>query len=295
MKALPFPRALAWFILSIFLSHISDVMAKYLGDDLHHSQITFMRFGISLVLLLPFCRQHHLLRMTSHEWSVHLLRGGLLFLGTLIWFQGLAYVPLASATAIGFSIPFYTFLLAALLLGERLDRTRSTMTLIGFLGVCVILQPTGSDFEWRSLILVVATFLYALLDVLNKKFSTRLAPLNMLFYSSLFGSLFSVLPAVMHWSTPSAFQLLLLTALGTTANLILYCMLRAFRLCAASALTPFRYVELILSVFFGWLVFGETPPLQTYIGAATILGSMLALSYFETRSAKIPEETTATA
>jgi S-adenosylmethionine uptake transporter len=72
-------------------------------------------------------------------------------------------------------------------------------------------------------------------------------------------------------------------------------MLRAFRLCAASALTPFRYVELILSVFFGWLVFGETPPLQTYIGAATILGSMLALSYFETRSAKIPEETTATA
>lgn len=276
-------QALSWFLLSILLSNLSDLSAKFLGDDLHPSQITFTRFFLSLLLLLPIWWKKEPQKFVASDLSIHFLRGALLFIGTAIWFYGLTQVPLASATAIGFSIPFFTIFLASFLLGERIRLTRSLTTIIGFIGVWIILNPSQADFKLSSLTIVIATFLYALLDVVNKKYVSTISELNMLFYSSATGTLFSLFSAFPHWSLPSFSQSLLLLFLGMTANLILWCMLRAFRLGNASFLSPFRYVELLFSISFGYLFFGEIPTGTTLTGAFLILSSMLALGYLESQ------------
>ena len=45
-----------------------------------------------------------------------------------------------------------------------------------------------------------------------------------------------------------------------------------------SALQPFGYLKLVSAAIVGWLVFAEWPDIWTWIGAAVIIASALALS-----------------
>ena len=56
-------------------------------------------------------------------------------------FLALILLPLAEATAIGFSVPIFATLLAAMVLGEPTGRWRWGAVLVGFIGVLVIVQP----------------------------------------------------------------------------------------------------------------------------------------------------------
>src|SRR5690242_16262691 len=56
-------------------------------------------------------------------------------------FLAIMLLPLAEATAIGFSVPIFATLLAAVVLGERTGKWRWGAILVGFLGVLVIVQP----------------------------------------------------------------------------------------------------------------------------------------------------------
>ncbi|MCB1136828.1 MAG: DMT family transporter, partial [Chlamydiia bacterium] len=175
------------------------------------------------------------------------------------------------------------------MLGEHMDFPRIAAIVLGFLGVSIVLGPSCWNLCWGSLTLVLATAIYAFLDVLNKRLVSELSTMNMLFFSSLVGTAFAALPALGNWTAPSLLQLSLLAFLGATANLILYCMLRAFQLERASFLSPFRYIELVFSAVFGFLIFGEVPTTATVLGAIVIVGSMLGLSLLENRGAESHE------
>ena len=71
------------------------------------------------------------------------------------------------------------------------------------------------------------------------------------------------------------FVLFYLMVLGVGSNLILFCLLKAFYLVKVSSVAPFRYLELLISIALGYLVFSELPPIHTYIGALIIIPSSL--------------------
>ena len=67
--------------------------------------------------------------------------------GQYSWFYALPLLPLVQITAIDFSTPIWTVLLAALFLRERLTGRRIVAVLLGFCGVLVILRPGVATFE----------------------------------------------------------------------------------------------------------------------------------------------------
>ncbi len=271
-------QGVMWFILSLLISSINDVITKYLGTNIPEYEVVFLRFFFGTITLIPFMIKNFNSFRTSRI-SIHIIRGALLFGGILFWCMGLNAVKVTMATVINFTIPIFVLILAVFFLKEELNIYRVSATILGFIGIIIVINPLSLEFNYISIMLVAGSLMFAALDVLNKKFVNNESMISMIFYSSFFTMLFSLIPAVKIWITPSWQDLGLFLILGTSANLILYCLLKAFSFIEASAVAPYRYVELLFSASLGYWIFNETPNNSTIIGAIVIIIATLFLAY----------------
>lgn len=274
----------SWFILSLLSSTTNDIISKYTGNNLHPFQVSFFRFLFSSLTLLPFIFYYGKNSIKTTRPLVHLLRGVLLFLGMTSWTYGLILAPVTTATVISFSIPLFTLVLATIFLNENIIWQRWLVTIVGFLGIVITLNPHASDFNPELLIFVAAAAGFAMLDVINKKFIIKESMISMLFYSALITALLSAPGAFYYWETPSNHDLILLLILGMSANLILFLLLKAFALIDATATAPYRYLELLFSTISAYIVFNEIPPSATLYGALIIVPSTLFITYSENKA-----------
>jgi S-adenosylmethionine uptake transporter len=113
---------ISWFILSLVISNLNDVLQKYLGTSIHPAQTTFCRCLFGTLSLLPFMFWHGLSSFKTQRPILHVVRGGLLYFGIAIWIAGLGYVPLATATIMTFTIPLFILMMAPIFLGGNIIR-----------------------------------------------------------------------------------------------------------------------------------------------------------------------------
>ena len=274
-------KGLFWFVSSLLISNSNDLIMKFLGQNLPSVEIIFWRFFFGTLSLIPI-----MLYFGKSSWAtsrplVHVIRGSLLFVGISFWCYGLTIVPIATVTVLNFSIPLFILVLARIFLRENIGWQRCVATIAGFFGIIAVLNPAEMGFQPIALVLVAASLMFATLDIINKKFIIKESMFSMLFYSALVATLLSVLPTYFVWTTPTLQQLGVLAILGIGGNLILYCLLKAFASMDASALAPFRYFELVVSIIFGFLFFQELPGWSTVIGAAIIIPSTLFVARYE--------------
>src|SRR5690349_3757319 len=95
-------------------------------------------------------------------------RGAAVALATLCFFLGVMAMPLADATAIQFTSPILTALLAPLVLGERTTRSTWAATLLAFAGVLVVLRPNVLEIGLAALFPLGAAFGMSWLMMLNR-------------------------------------------------------------------------------------------------------------------------------
>ncbi len=271
-------HGVAWFFLSLLIDNINDVIMKYLGFNIQAYEVVFFRFLFSTLTLIPFIF-YKKVAGSKPKMYVHLIRGLLLFSGIVTWCMGLGFVNITVATAINFTIPIYILVMATVFLKEKYSLIKLAATVLGFIGTAIVINPSDADFNFFSLVLIASAFLFAALDVINKKMVQEESTLNMLFYSGFFVMLFSAIPTIYVWSSPTIKDLALLFILGITGNLILYCLLKSFKLVEISSVAPYRYIELIFSAAFGYIIFGEVPHITTIVGAIIIIFSTLLLIY----------------
>jgi S-adenosylmethionine uptake transporter len=280
-----------WFLLSLVLDNVNDLIMKYVGGSMGSQQVIFIRFLSSTVMLLPLMILRHSSKKLTQESTqeakthihIHIVRSFLLYMGMVLWCFGLSYVPMAMATSINFIIPIFILIFARFFLQERLTFGKISSTFLGFLGVLVVILPwsqkNGVGQIFGSKVLILSAMIFALLDIVNKRFVEKESTLSMLFYSGFFVTLFSAIPAGMQWVSPSTSSVMFLILLGLTGNFILYCLLKAFSYVEITAVAPYRYLELTLSAFLGYAVFSEIPHTTTYMGAGLIALSSLILIY----------------
>lgn len=271
-------KGIIWFITSLLVSSSGDVMMKYLGSNFHPYQVVFLRFLFATIVLLPWFYSNRSGFVTSRL-PLHFIRGALLFGGISFWCMGLNVVKIALATTINFTIPIFVAVLAVVFLKEKFSMFRMAATLLGFIGVVLATNPMSMKFELMSMVLVISAFMFALLDVINKRFVTDESTISMLFYSNIFTTLLSAIPAFYVWNTVSLHDLLIFVALGIVANLILYCLLKSFELIDASAVAPYRYVELLFSAGMGYIFFNEVLDSSIISGAVVIIVATLFVLY----------------
>lgn len=283
---LTFLKAIFWFVLSLLTSSFNDALMKGLAQELPNIEIIFCRFLFGTISLIPFMVHSGNPCWKKEDFYIHGARGVLLFVGMILWCYGLKNLPLATAAVLGFTVPLFTLPLAFIFLGESIHWSRWIATVVGFGGISIVLIPTAFHFSWFTFALTGAAFFFALLDIINKKVVARDNLISMLFYSALATTILSACPACLSWKMPTFQQFCLLIASGIGANLIIYCLLKAFQASEASLLAPFRYFEFILSIIFGYIFFQELPTFYTLLGAAIIIPAILFIVLYEFHKAK---------
>lgn len=278
---------LLWFMLSLVVCVVNDGLMKYLGDGYVPSQIICLRyfFASLSLLIVAFLKKNLHSCLITYRCGLHGIRAILLFVAILLYCAALHKLPISTVIALNFVIPLFTLLFAYCFLREQIGRDRFLATLIGFIGVCVIFEPYNERFATSyAILLLISSAIFAVLDVVNKKYVTKEGPFTMVFYTAIFTFFISLPFTIVSWHLPVLLDWCLFAGIGVGANLLLFCILKAFEYVDVSALAPFRYLELVLSALVGYYIFNELPSVATIVGAMIIIPCTLYIVYSETKN-----------
>lgn len=215
---------------------------------------------------------------------IHLIRGSLTTVMALLFFWGLAKVPIAQAIALAFIAPLIALFLAAAFLRETIGPRTIGASLIAFAGVMVIFigqvqADLGREALLGSIAILASAVCYAINIILMRQQALVAGPIEIAFFQNLIVAalLVAAWPFVGGAPLPPAGQvpfILLASALSTASLLLLSW---AYARAEASYLAATEYTSFLWAMLLGWLVFGESVSLYTVAGAALIVaGCILA-------------------
>lgn len=257
---------------------LNDVCVKLLGRKFDPMEIAFFRYLVGFIILSPvFLRMGKEGLKTSRP-GIHFLRLVMACIAQVGVFLSVIHLYLADATAISFSRPLFTTIVAVIVLSELVSRKRWVATGIGFIGVVIMVRPGHDGFDPIALIAVGAAMTFAAANVLIRKMSTTEPPNRILFYYHLGGTLVFLGPTIWLWVMPVGVEWVLLAAIGALTTIGMIGFVRAFSAGEANAVGPMEYIRLIYAALLGFYIFGEVPDLWTIAGAAIIVGSTLYIA-----------------
>ena len=275
-----------WLVTGGFIFTVTSAMIRLLSTQIESVQTAFFRAVISLVILLPIIAAGKVKPWQSKRIAGHFWRT---FMGTLsmvLGFYAVAMLPLADATAIAFSQPLFSVVVAALIAGEKVRWRRWTATIVGFLGVLVMVRPGEGSLQAGALVALANAATVALSILLVKRLSDSETPLMILTQFAIFSTILLLPPALWVWRWPDAWGWVLAVGVALTATVGQYFWVQAFKAGEMSAVAPFEYLRLPFAVFVGWLLWDEIPVIWTYVGAAIVIASALYIAHREHQLAK---------
>ena len=265
-------RGAAYVIGAAAAFATTAALVKAAGDNgISAFQTAFVRAVIGLLVVAPLLYRRGIAPWRTRHLKLHMTRsvagGGAIVIG----FYAFTVMPLADATAIGFTAPLFVTVLAVFVLGEQVGWRRWAATAAGFIGVVIIVQPGGSGFDPIALIVLIQALLIALSIVIVKRFPARESQLSMMFFTFVSSGLFSAWFAFAHWVMPTWHQAGLILGVAAAGIAAQAMVLRAYRLGEASFIAPLSYVRLIFAGALGAIWFAELPDVWVWVGSAIIV------------------------
>ena len=146
-------QAAIWTLIGALFFALMNSVAKYLGlmdgphDGVDRSvpvlQVTFARYAVAALIVLPFVAMQPDRFQMSAPFR-YVVRTGAGFGGIAFMFLAVSLIPLAAATAIGFTSPIFAMLIAALMLSEKVTFRQWIGAVIGLAGAGIIAAPGES-------------------------------------------------------------------------------------------------------------------------------------------------------
>ena len=260
-----------------------DAGAKWLVQTLPVLVVVWLRFvshvAFTAALFVP---AEGMALLRTRRPGLQLLRAAMLPTMTAINFWALQYLQLAETGAIQFAVPILIAVLAAPLLGERLDAARWAAIVVGFLGVLVVIRPGTQGFHPALLLSLVNAVLYAMFNLTTRRLAAYDSPEATQFISGL-GATLAIAPfALAVWQTPATWlEWMVACVIGISGGLGHYFLALAHRYAPASILGPFLYQQILYMALLGYLVFGDVPDAPMVVGGAIVIASGLTLLWRE--------------
>lgn len=274
-------------LASVGLFSLMDAGLKLLAARYPPFQVSALRGAASLLFVLPWAMwtlgpDRFLPAMLRVRWPLHLMRGvlGVVMMGSFVY--ALRTLPLSTAYTIFFVAPLLIVALSVPILGERVGPRRWAAIVVGFLGVLVVLRPTGAGVaSLAGLAVLVAALGYAVsaitVRVLARTDSSQ-ATVVWLMTSLALGAGALALPG---WIGLQAADLWLILGVGLAGAFGQYAITEAFRQGEASLMAPLEYSALLWGVALDLSLWGVLPDAVTWLGAAIIVGSGLYMLHRE--------------
>jgi len=271
-------RGGAWLIADMSLNIWALSIVKWLGADYQSTQIVFIRACTGLLLIAPLIVRQRAEFRRIDDLRFHLLRVLLSVITLTASFFAIARVPLAVFTAVGFTRPVVTMVMASILLRETIGPRRWIAAGIALIGVLIAANPTVVPWSMGLAALCIVVLTGSGAVIVTRRL--RLAPpiVMMTFYTG--GLAICTAPfALASWVQIAPNHLLPLILVGVFSQVAQLCFLRAHYHGEAGFLSVLSYLSLVLSVSVGYIVFAEVPGPEFAIGAALVITATLWVTF----------------
>ena len=262
-----------------------NAAVKLLAPHYPAAQITWARFtGHLIFMLLVFLPKYRWTLLRTRRPAVQIARSLLMLASNLVFVMAIGTVPLATASAIGFTSPLIVTALSVPLLRESVGWRRWSAVLVGFAGALIVIRPGSGFHDPAVLLLLLSSLAYALYQIATRWVGQYDNAATGIIFAALLGSL------VMSFAMPFVFIMprtvldtALFCSLGLLGGFGHYLVIRAFERGPAAVISPLGYVELVGTTILGYLIFGNFPDFWTWIGAGVIIASGIYIALRERR------------
>ncbi len=205
------------------------------------------------------------------------LRAILIVTGTVLFIVAITEIPLADAFGAYFTAPIIAGILSVFLLGEKFSVIKLMATVLGFVGMILIVRPSPS-MEIGFIYALAAGICYGSFMVVTRWSVCKVPSIKVVIFQNLFGALILLPFILLDIETIRSSDTLLFLTLGLASAVANMLAFSALRLAPASFLAPLIYVEIVGATLLGFIVFGDVPAGITLLGIGIIiLGGLMLI------------------
>lgn len=278
--------AIGLILLSVFLLSGADAVVKAVSADFPLWQIYLTRslFAVPILLAILAPAGRPAIAGLVRPWVA--LRSLLLTGMWLAYYAALPHMALSVAATALYTTPLFIAAFSSGLAGEAIGRRALLGIALGFLGVLVILRPTGADFSVWTLLPVLGAVLYAGAAIITRTRCSQESPyvLALSLHAFLLAEgMIGWLVAILHpretanpflfgpWAPMLSADWLLMFCLGCIMVVVAVGVAKAYQSGPSAVIGTFDYAYLVFAAVWGVLFFAEKLDLFTLTGMGLIL------------------------
>ncbi len=267
-------------IISGFSFVVMHSAAKFLSDQIHIFEITFLRCALVAVVLAPMIFKEGKSSLITKQPKFQIYRIITNSIAMLCFFYGLSLTTLAEVTALNLTVPIFTTLLAFLFLNEKLKKHRLSALFIGFLGAIIVLRPDIS-INIGGVLILISALIWSVSLIFIKKLTETDSPVTISLYAGVGMIPATFVAAYPYLTMPNLYQFLIILFIAVTGTIAQTLLNSAFKRGQLAILLPFDYLKLIWSVLIGYTIFVESTTISLWIGGTLIVGASSYIAWRE--------------
>lgn len=282
-----------WAAAGAFLMFtIMNVFAKYLSANHSVIEIAFYR---NLVACVPFLMaifmfgRREILVIQSKPRAIA-LRAVLGTVTLITTFAAYSLMPMAETAVLLFTASLFVPVLGVAILGEKVGPYRWTAVLVGFVGVAIMVNPTGETNTLGVTLALCAALMQAFMSTLLRHMSGHERPETITFYFFVIGTFVTGLALPFVATGPTLAEIPLFFGIGLSGAAAQWLYSTALKNTPLAVVAIFNYSSIVWAMLFGWLIWNDWPLPIVLAGSVVVIASNMLIVWRENRLRKSIEE-----
>lgn len=268
-------------LAGISMFAVNDALGKWLVADYPVTMLLAIRSLFAAAILLPpIWREGAAAVFVVPRLKTHLMRVGCATFDIVCFYWAVRYLPLADVMTIYMASPLMVTALSVVFLNEKVGWRRWSAVAVGFVGVVIVLNPSGQFDLLPSLVALIGAVGFSVGLILTRSLRGA-GGLTLISYQTFGGLVLGGVALPIGWVTPDWVDFFLLGLLGITALFAHTAINKSLQVSPAAVVVPFQYVSIVWAASLDLLVWGTAPSLRIAAGASLIIGSGLFIFYRE--------------
>ena len=199
-------KEIFYIVCTALLFSTMEVVLKIAGQELDAFQVTFIRFAVGGLFLLPFAlrdMKKRSVKLTKGDWAYLAGLGTLCICISMLAFQiGIDHTNANLASVIICSNPIFVMIFAHFIVNDRFTKTKALVLCVSVLGLIIAANPFGlaeGNTSFGILCMVIASVTFGLYTTLGKLRIAKIGDVPQTCLSFLLGSVIMLIPmGLMH-------------------------------------------------------------------------------------------------
>ena len=253
-----------------------------LSGDLPSIQKGFFRNIIAVFISsIPLIKHWKVINIPRNNtgWLVLISRSVFGTIGLVLNFYAISHISLADSSIIQKLSPFIIIILSYIFFKEEMTRFQFFAIIIAFVGIILIIKPSGNDIISMGALAALSGALCAGIAYTCVRYlgTHNISGEFIIFFFSSLSSLMLLPYLIFDYRTMTFYQLSMLLLAGISATIGQYGVTFAYKFAAAKNISVFDYSQVLFSGIFGYMFFGEFPDFQSLIGYIIVISVGIVL------------------